>query len=353
MIKVLESHDPNVQLLEYDTNMPNSVVGLYIQNGVLIEGSHQEGISYLLDDFLYNEICDEFSDLAEEIKTRTYYDFSEFVFVCKRKEINKILDRLERFINNYHITDQAYFKRLQKCAIKRCKKHKRRAKDIFNQQYYDCERLFDGIVGDAHTVAALTVEQLNAWFDLYWKNQAHFLCICNPEMQIELKGQWLPESQKVVDHIALPPHFCHRDMSDIFCLAVKSKFSEVICSFDCPADLAENPFAVETICLIWELELSTMSLMKHEAVEKTYVYFDHNIPRIFFEFYVRQNRIAEFLCEIMASIRQRPTIMMFQTALTETLENNRYFAEDMYQMNQEAGKTILQVSSTIYLNTSI
>ena len=50
--------------------------GLYVRNGVLLETGENVGISYVVDDIIFNIVEAE----AENVTAHTYYGFSELLF---------------------------------------------------------------------------------------------------------------------------------------------------------------------------------------------------------------------------------------------------------------------------------
>lgn len=332
MMRVLKTNYSNIKLLEYD-NIQNSVIGIYIQTGVLTETPQQEGITYLIDDYLYNELCDSFND-SIEIKSGTNYDYSEYIFMCKRLDVNKIIDTFENIINSFSINDYTYFKKLRNAAVKKSKSHKKTIKEIFDKQYYNSARLAQGVIGSPHAIKNLSMDQLNKRFQTYWRERARFICICNPEEPLEIRDGWFQNPPDIVEPIALSAHFCNRNINDIFCLGVDDKNVEIICALDCPEDTVKDPFVLETLCCIWEFELKADSFPNCVKMDKPRVYFDYGMPRILFEFYIGKEDIYKYLDSFLKLIKKQISLTIFPTAILETIENIRYCTNDMHLMNR-------------------
>lgn len=71
--------------------------GLYVRNGVLLETGENVGISYVVDDIIFNIVEAE----AENVTAHTYYGFSELLFQISQDGAVESIERiLFRILNN-------------------------------------------------------------------------------------------------------------------------------------------------------------------------------------------------------------------------------------------------------------
>lgn len=155
--------------------------GLYVRNGVLLETGENVGISYVVDDIIFNIVEAE----AENVTAHTYYGFSELLFQISQDGAVESIERiLFRILNNE--VDLSGIEALKKRNLGKCRRRKP------EQAYYRLRapksRLTEPVCGRRGNVRSLGNNDISSWMDNTYCSEK-LLCILTSKISKKVAVQ--------------------------------------------------------------------------------------------------------------------------------------------------------------------
>lgn len=159
----------------------NITFGLYVQNGVLLEMGENIGISYAVDDIIFNIIRKE----AENTTAHTYYGFSELLFQISQDGAVESIERiLFRILNNE--VDSGDIEALKKRNLGKCRR--RKLEQVYYRLRAPKSRLTEPVCGRRGNIRLLGNDDIFKWMHSTYCNEK-LMCILTGEISKQVVAQ--------------------------------------------------------------------------------------------------------------------------------------------------------------------
>lgn len=142
-----------------ESNSEETVICVYVSNGVMHESAEKLGISNFVDELLFNYIIDLSESLNAKIEFRTYYFYSELIISCKRTNCHSIFSEVMCLVLSLTVNSDL-FNDIRNHLMRKIEQNEYTIDDLFNEKYYHSTRLSDRIIGNIQTVESISPNEL-------------------------------------------------------------------------------------------------------------------------------------------------------------------------------------------------